>query len=333
MEYSLEDFVEMFNNDDLDVEKYFNDYDTFFSILKRKGLMGEIDPHNAGNGDVWQNHYLIWLYNNDKPEFYKWMEELLNDIDFKDQVYWEGDREDLARLFCDGARYDMSRDTVESILKGDDVFEPYWDTTEDVVRDVIEELTPQNLELFKQRVLKELEGKQLSPETEEMELIAAEQGHEDFWVITPDNVARIIDNNESIKSLLKDELSDIKSDLYSIHSSAYNSAYEHEVYENIFDELDEYFDTKKGEWVYTQHPYKKDVKVEKYRLPIRDFEGLVVDYLDNNKGYGNSGTLEYHGSFLGIMEADKDCLSAQAPDYPDHRLVDKNINEYFGDHF
>jgi len=132
MEYSLEDFVEMFNNDDLDVEKYFNDYDTFFSILNRKGLMGEIDPHNAGNGDVWQNQYLIWLYNNDKPEFYKWMKELLNDIDFKDQVYWEGDREDLARLFCDGARYDLSRDTIESILKGEDVFEPYWDTTDDV---------------------------------------------------------------------------------------------------------------------------------------------------------------------------------------------------------
>ncbi len=131
MEYSLEDFVEMFNNDDLDVEKYFNDYDTFFSILNRKGLMGEIDPHNAGNGDVWQNQYLIWLYNNDKPEFYKWMKELLNDIDFKDQVYWEGDREDLARLFCDGARYDLSRDTIESILKGEDVFEPYWDTTDD----------------------------------------------------------------------------------------------------------------------------------------------------------------------------------------------------------
>jgi hypothetical protein len=29
------------------------------------------------------------------------------------------------------------------------------------------------------------------------------------------------------------------------------------------------------------------------------------------------------------MKEDRDCLSAQAPDYPDSRKVDKNINEYF----
>ena len=38
MDYN--DLVEKFNNGDLDVEMYFNDYDTFFKILKKKGLMG-----------------------------------------------------------------------------------------------------------------------------------------------------------------------------------------------------------------------------------------------------------------------------------------------------
>ena len=33
-----------------DVEQYFNDYQTFFNILKKKGLMSEIDPKNAVNG-------------------------------------------------------------------------------------------------------------------------------------------------------------------------------------------------------------------------------------------------------------------------------------------
>ena len=331
----IQEFLEMFNDGELEVEKYFGDYSVWFNLLKKRGLIDEIDPQNAGDSQVWQNQYLLWAYQHDKSRFYDWIEKFLSDVEFENGKAFlvTKDREDLAELFCDNRRNDISQDTVRSILSGEYDWDRQWETTDDVVRDVVEELNKENLELFKKRLYLELKGKQLSPETEEMELIASEQGHEDFWVITPENVARIIDNEESIKSLLKDELSDIKSDLYSIHSSAYNSAYEHEVYENIFDELDEYFDTKKGEWVYTQHPYKKDVKVEKYRLPIRDFESLVVDYLDNNKGYGNSGTLEYHGSFLGIMEADKDCLSAQAPDYPDHRLVDKNINEYFGDHF
>ena len=35
MEYSLDDIVEKFNNNDLDVQKYFNDYETFFNILKK----------------------------------------------------------------------------------------------------------------------------------------------------------------------------------------------------------------------------------------------------------------------------------------------------------
>jgi hypothetical protein len=134
-------------------------------------------------------------------------------------------------------------------------------------------------------------------------------------------------------SLFESELEDIKSDLYSIHSGAYNSAYEADVYEEIFSELDDFFISEKGEYVYTSHPYKKDVKVEKYKLPIRDFEGLIVDYLDNNKNYGNSGTLGYHGGFLEILHSDKDCLSVRVPDYPDSRKVDKNINDYFRDFF
>lgn len=334
LDYSIAGFLEMFRNGELEVERYFGDYDTFFSVLNKKGLMSEVDPNNFSDGTDWENYYLIWLYNNDRPKFYSWISNVLGDIEIDGKtIYWEGDREDLASLFCDGHRYDLSQDTVKSILSGDDVFEPYSDTTDDLYRDVIEELTPQNLELLKNRIIQELSGQQISPETEVMELIAAEQGHNEYWELNSDNVSRIIDDKISMKSLLSDELSDINGDLYSIHSNAYNSAYESDVYDEIFSELDEYFDTKKGEWIYTPHPYKKDVKVEKFKMPIWDFEGLVVDYLDNNKKYGNSGTLGYHGGFLEILKENKDCLSAQAPDYPDSRKVDKNINDYFSDHF
>ena len=333
MEYSVRDFLEMFNDGELDVEKYFNDYETFFSVLKKKGLMGELDPKNGPNTENWQNEYLLWLYDNDKEKYYKWIKEFLGDIQVEgeNKVYWLGERKDLAILFCDNRRNDLSRDTIESILDGENDWEPYWDTTDNVYRDVVDELDEKNLIIFKERIIKELTGKQISPETEEMQLIASEQGHDDYWEINEENVSRIIDDEDSLNSLLDDELGDIKADLYSIHNNSYNSAYEEEIYDRFWKELFEYFDDK-GEWISTPHPYKKDVTVHKLKVPISDFEGVVNDYLSENKKYA-SGTLEYHGSFLEILRESFDCLSAWAPDYPNPSKIDKNINDYFSDYF
>ena len=329
----IEDFIEMFNDGDLDVKKYFNDYSTWFSILKKRGLMGEIDPKGR-DSEVWQNEYLLWLYDNDKENYYKWVPSLLDDIVIENgQVYLEvSDRGDLAQLFCDGHRYDLSRSTIEQILGNDpDVFEPYWDTTENVYRDVIEELTPENDKRLQEYIVENLKGKQISPETSELEDIATEQGHPEYVEVTMENVKRIIDNEETMNQLLSDELSDLRSELYSIHSSSYNSAYEEEVYEEIWSELSKYF-VGQGKWVTRAHPYKKNTQIDYFKVPINDFEGYVNDYLSENKGYGNSGTLEYHGSFIGILKDWMDCLSAQSPDYPDSRKVDKNINSYFKDY-
>ena len=329
----IEDFIEMFNDGDLDVKKYFNDYSTWFSILKKRGLMGEIDPKGR-DSEEWQNEYLLWLYDNDKENYYKWVPSLLNDIVIENgQVYLEvSDRGDLAQLFCDGHRYDLSRSTIEQILGNDpDVFEPYWDTTENVYRDVIEELTPENDKRLQEYIVENLKGKQISPETSELEDIATEQGHPEYVEVTMENVKRIIDNEETMNQLLSDELSDLRSELYSIHSSSYNSAYEEEVYEEIWSELSKYF-VGQGKWVTRAHPYKKNTQIDYFKVPINDFEGYVNDYLSENKGYGNSGTLEYHGSFIGILKDWMDCLSAQSPDYPDSRKVDKNINSYFKDY-
>ena len=331
MEYSWDDMVEKFNNNDLDVQKYFNDYGTFFSILKKRGLMGEIDPKNADGGENWQNEYLLWLYENDRENYYKWIPTLLNDVVFENgKAYLEiHDRGDLAKLFCDGHRYDLSRDTIETILSGDgDAYEPYWDTTQDVYSDVIEELTPENDKRLGEYIVKTLNGQQISADTDELQLISSEQGHPDYVEVNMENVKRIIDDEETMKELLGDQLSDLKSELYSIHSSAYNSAYEESVWAELWSELGTYFEGD-GEWISKPHPYKKNTEIQYFKIPIKDFDAQVNDYLFNSKGYGNSGTLEYHGGFIEIMKEDRDCLSAQAPDYPDSRKVDKNINQYF----
>ena len=331
MEYSWDEIVEMFNNGDLDVPKYFNDYQTFFKVLKKRGLMGEIDPKNADGGENWQNEYLLWLYENDRENYYKWIPTLLNDVVFENgKAYLEiHDRGDLAKLFCDGHRYDLSRDTIETILSGDgDAYEPYWDTTQDVYSDVIEELTPENDKRLGEYIVKTLNGQQISADTDELQLISSEQGHPDYVEVNMENVKRIIDDEETMKELLGDQLSDLKSELYSIHSSAYNSAYEESVWAELWSELGTYFEGD-GEWISKHHPYKKNTEIQYFKIPIKDFDAQVNDYLFNSKGYGNSGTLEYHGGFIEIMKEDRDCLSAQAPDYPDSRKVDKNINQYF----
>ena len=333
MEFSWDEIIEMFNNDEFEVEKYFNNYQTFFNVLNKRNLMGEIDPKNASNGVVWQNEYLLWSYDNNKEQYYKWVADFLSDVEFENgKAFLEiSHRGDLSKLFCDGHRYDLSRDTIESILSGEDFYEPYYDTTDNVYRDVIEELTPENDRRLQEYVVDMLKGQQIPAETEELQLIASEQGHPEYVEVDMENVKRIIDDEETMKELLGDQLSDLKGELYSIHSGAYNSAMESELYDEVWSELETYFEGH-GEWISKPHPYKKDTQIQYFKVPIRDFESMVNDYLFNNKGYGNSGTLEYHGSFIDIMAEDRDCLSVQSPDYPDSRKVDKNINEYFGEY-
>ena len=328
----INDIIEKFNNNELEVEKYFNDYQTFFNMLKKRGLMGEINPGVDGN-EYWQNDYLLWLYENDKENYYKWIQTLLNDVVIEDgKAYLEiTDRGDLAKLFCKNDRNGLSRDTIEEMLDGNSDWEPYGNTTDNVYRDVIEELTPENDKRLQEYVVNALEGLQISPETSELELIASEQGHPEYVEVNMENVKRIIDDEETMMELLNNQLGDLKSELYSIHSSSYNSAYEDDIWSSIWHELQDYV-IGPGEWLTKPHPYKKNTEIQYNKLPLTSFETDINDYLHNNRGYGRSGTLEYHGSFIDIMAEDRDCLSVHAPDYPDSRIVDKNINMYFKDY-
>jgi len=329
----INDIIEKFNNNDLNVEKYFNDYETFFNMLKKRGLMGEVDPKNADGGEHWQNDYLLWLYENDRENYYKWIQTLLGDVVIENgKAYLEiTDRGDLARLFCKNDRNGLSRDSVESILNGDSDWEPYWNTSEDVYSDVIEELTPENDKRLQEYIVNILEGQEVTGLSDELQLIASEQGHPDYVEVNMENVKRIVDDKESMNELLNGPLYELKSELYSIHSSSYNAAYEDDIYRSIWYELQPYV-IGPGEWITKPHPYKKNTEIQYNKLPLTDFENDINDYLKNNRGYGSSGTLEYHGSFISIMAEDRDCLSVNAPDYPDSRKVDKNINEYFKDY-
>jgi len=138
-----QEIISDFNDGDTWALKYFNnDYDDFFAVLKSKKLFHLLDPL-ANDSREWQNQYFIWTMENDKQEFYKYMNRILGDvqIDEKGDAYLIlDDRKELATLFCDSSR-DFSRDTIENILGEDnDWFEYYSETTDDVHRDVVEEI-------------------------------------------------------------------------------------------------------------------------------------------------------------------------------------------------
>ncbi len=55
------------------------------------------------------------------------------------------DMGDLSYLFCEDSRSEMSSQEKARAILGEDFFEPYSDTTNDVFNDVIEVLTPASI--------------------------------------------------------------------------------------------------------------------------------------------------------------------------------------------
>lgn len=330
----IQELIEMFNEGDTDFIKYVNDIETFFKIVNKRGLMDELDPEGRLAED-YQNDLLLFYYQNNKEKFWEYVLKFLSDVEMVDGKPYivVNTMGDLAEIFCDGRRNDLSRDTVETLLNGEYDSHSYgWDSydlTDDVYRDVIEELTKENLLHLKEYITKTLEGQQVNPHTELLEDYAKQQGHPEYVIIDQSNIDQVVDNSETMNELLDNELSDLRGELYSIYGSAYNNAYEDELYEDVWNELSTYFE--KGDWVSRPHIYKKDTEVQKYRAPIHNFESNILDFLNQNKGYSN-GTLEYWGSYLGILKDGWDCLSVYPSDYPDSRKVDKNINMYFSDY-
>jgi hypothetical protein len=326
---TMDDIIDSFNNGELDVEGYFNDYDTFFNILKKRGLMSQVNP-DAPDSEEWQNEYLIWLYSNDKEKFDRYIEKFLGDVEIVNGNPYLilNSRGELSKLFCT-FRNELRPETIEAVLDGE--HDNYYDySTDDVYRDVIEELTKENLRRLKEYIIDTLKGQQIPTSTEVLESIAKSQGN-DYVTVDGTNIDEIVDDKETMEELMGDELIDLRGDLYSIHSNAYDSAYVDDLYDTIWDKLEEFFQGP-GEWLSRPHTYKKDTEVQKFRVPIHNFYRNILDYLQDNKAYGNSGTLEYQGDYLSMLHEGWECLKAWAPDYPDSRKVDKNINEYFSDY-
>ena len=249
------DIVEKFNNGDLDVRSYFNDYETFFNILKKRGLMSEVDPE-ADDSEEWQNEYLIWLYSNNKEKFDMYIEKLLEDVEIIDGVpnLILSTQGEFAQLFCDNGRNEISITTIESILDGEHDNDYYYDSSDDIYRDVIEELTKENLKRLKEYIIETLSGQEIVAETEVLELLSQQQG-QDYVIVDESNIDEIVDDKETMINLISGELEELKNELNSIYNNSYNTAYGDDLYDSIWNKLDEFFE-RKGEWVSRPNTYK-----------------------------------------------------------------------------
>jgi hypothetical protein len=130
--------IDDFNDGEFDAELFFGDWNTFFTVLDKRGLISQIDIENT---EV-QNSLLIWLYGRDRKRFHEFVIDKLSDVDMDENgtIYLDlDDRSELSNFFCERSRNGISMDSIKEILSGEnDTFFDY-DTTDSVYRDVIED--------------------------------------------------------------------------------------------------------------------------------------------------------------------------------------------------
>lgn len=334
-----EKILKRFNEDGWEeIEPFFGEFENFYKYLKKFGLDNQLSLKEIP--DELFNRYAYYLLQDNPEKVIDYIvDNTLTDIHKKSDGYYLRlrDREEISEFFKE-TRYENTRDLVKNIM-GEDWWEPYYNTTDNVYRDVIEELTPDNLKYFKERVLNELKDKSIEINvmaSEEMELIASEQGHDDHFFVTSENIDRVVDDKETMEYLLKYEIDDIRRDLYGLHSSAYNTAYTDEIWKDVMDEISTYFEPEfRTETVKVGEKTRYDEYIK-----IKDLHQIIYDYLDNYKDSPfNEDLMEYHGSFTGILTkmmdevSGYDFLDFWIRDYPDSSRVDRNINELFKDYF
>ena len=352
----LKRIIQNFNDGDWDdVSPIFNrKTTTFLKFLKSKNLLDRIDINQLPEDDFPEmefldslgildgleyrtvpdeqsNRYLLYILEKNPSETLKFIcNNLLTDVELRGEDYYLrlNDREELAEFFKDYSRETSPKDVAKAVLS-EDGWDPYWDTTSDVYTDVIEVLDKENLAVISHYIIDRIGNQVLSTDdydTQFFDEISNESGE---FTITTENIEGLLRDEESMKLLLNDDLNDLKQELYSLHNSSYNSAYEGEIYSDVMSELERLFvgnvteeqSTRNEKTYYT--PYIK----------IRDFYGDVHKFLSTFEGSGyNDENLDYHGSYTSIikqlMDVDEmEYLNFRIPDYPDHREVNKNIND------
>lgn len=332
----LKEIIDEVNNGNWDdYSQYFNDdMQLFLRIITKYGLLNHIDPLSSNE---YQNLILYNLINEDPDVWIPFIcEKVISyDITIRDGKYYLhlNNLTDLSGFFYSGGRSD-TKSIVKSVLS-EDWWEPYWDTTNDVYNDVVEKLNKSNLQSLKERIFKELEGQSISTDTDLLEDLVNDG--EDEVQITSDNFFQMFEDEETLRFILKNYADEVRQELYSLHTNCYNSVYTDEIYNKIWSELGTFF-TGKPEL--KSSPIKNSDKKRYWsEIEIADIGSDIKKYLyeTQDSPYAQD-SLEYIGSYtemirLGMHYSIWEYLDFRIPDYPDYTMVNKCINDSFGDYF
>ena len=364
------EILNRFNEGEWDeLQPYFNNIITFFKFVKKYGLLEEIDLGEIPSGyfsnevfdylvengimsnldydsvpEEFKNNYLIHGLEHNYEDTIKYItSDLLTDVQIRPDgfyLYLGNDRDDLASFFCGSSRRDVSPEDVAKEVFSEDGLGNDWHFDVDTKpSDVIDDLDEKNTTHLKDVIFKEIGDKELSLEdydSDFFESLSEEQGTEGYFRIRAEDLNELIKDSEAIDELCKNDLNELGQELQSVYWNAYNSAYENEVYELVYDGLDEYFEGKIDEVPkeITKSDGKKVTKYLNY-IKIKDFVGNISLFLDNNSGQSYSDSfLEYFGGYTTLMkqliyDGDFECIDFRTPDYPDWGIIRKEINEMF----
>jgi hypothetical protein len=231
------------------------------------------------------------------------------------------------------------RDIVESLFN-DDNWEHFSNTTDNIYQDVVEVLTPENIERLKQHMLGVLTNLKIDVDDDSPDLFN-NYSEEGIFYLTPENVGDVIGDEESFMYLLdNDYLPDVTGDLYSIHYNAYNNAYESEIYADVMSELETFFDVKTSKWTTKPSSVNPEKLIEFYEIKFNPNElvNSIKKYVGdtNNWGYYQSN-IDYIGSWLNLMDnlmesGDENWLDFRISDYADWSITKEHINNLFPDY-
>jgi hypothetical protein len=302
------------------VKKVFNDdYISFYDFLEKKMDVSMYYVTNFFMEEIPQA-YLQILYNKNPQSTIDYVvDEFLTDVKKEgDKYYMIMSRDDLSEFFDDRGRDGTARDVAKRVLS-DEPSDWYNNDSVDVST-VVEELDEGNFDNLLHKFFVEHEGEEYDGE-----------------IITQEFMKNTTKNELSdMISKLDDELS---SNLTSLYSTAEYYAYEEEIYNLVNRELKDFFGTEKwGDYI-TSQIKKIDgtiVNKETFRVDVTNLlKRIVPEYIDMHVTEPDN-QFEYQGNLENVIKdwfnETEDYLDFRIPEYPDYRLLEKQINDLYSDY-
>jgi len=313
-----------------EVKGYFaKDIGIFYRYLKKFNLHSAINFKNIN--DELNNEFFLFMLNEDPNLTLEYIcNDLLTDVEKSSDGFYLylRDRKEVSDFFAD-YRDSSPRYVVEKYFS-EDYF--YWFSSFpiDVYDDVIDNLNDKNLRQLYIRLLEDLKGVNVSPDTELLEVLASEQENDDYLIVNNlETIERIMNDSESAEFILDEYCDDILFELRSLYQNSYESAYINEIGKKIMSELETFF---YPEFITKTIKIADDkVKYHEY-LKIKDFKSILEDFLSDPDEYRD---LYYFGNFTSLLqymmeERVYEYLSFRIPDYASN--VEDEINDMFGDY-